>query len=142
MFATTLETIQSTASKRSAYVRGIFVLLAIAIVLKTAWFARLGLGQHRELVDFDAFYIVAKLVWQGTVDQAYQFAKLLVIQREASGGHDSLMPWTYPPQFSLLMAPFALIPVQRVIQPCRPCLASDDYSSGKAFHTFNRLTAC
>lgn len=111
MFATTLETIQSTASKRSAYVRGIFALLAIAIVLKTAWFSRLGLGQDRELVDFDAFYIVAKLVWQGTVDQAYQFAKLLVIQREASGGHDSLMPWTYPPQFSLLMAPFALIPV-------------------------------
>ncbi len=29
----------------------------------------------RELVDFAAFYIVAKLVWQGTVDQAYQFAE-------------------------------------------------------------------
>ncbi|MCC8981905.1 DUF2029 domain-containing protein [Bradyrhizobium sp. 10BB] len=111
MYATTLETIQATRSKRTAYTRGMLALLAIAVLLKAAWFSRLGLGQDRELVDFDAFYIVAKLVWHGTVEQAYQFAKLIVIQREASGGHDSFMPWTYPPQFSLLLAPFALIPV-------------------------------
>lgn len=111
MFATTLETIQSTASKRSAYVKGILALLAIAIVLKAVWLWQVGLGHGRELIDFAAFYITAKLVWQGTVDQAYQFAKLMVIQKEASGGHDGFMSWTYPPQFSLLLAPFALIPV-------------------------------
>ncbi|WP_163161144.1 hypothetical protein [Bradyrhizobium uaiense] len=111
MYATTLEAIQATRSKRAAYTRGMLALLAIAVLLKAAWFSRLGLGQDRDPVDFDAFYIVARLVWQGTVDQAYHFAKLVVMQREASGGHDSFMPWTYPPQFSLLLAPFALIPI-------------------------------
>jgi hypothetical protein len=32
------------------------------------------------------------------------------MQKEASGGTDSFMPWTYPPQFSLLLAPLAFIP--------------------------------
>ncbi|UGY27945.1 DUF2029 domain-containing protein [Bradyrhizobium septentrionale] len=111
MFATTLETIQSTASKRTAYTRGILALLAIAIVLKAVWLWQVGLGHGRELVDFAAFYITAKLVWLGDMDQAYQFAKLIVIQREASGGHNGFMSWTYPPQFGLLLAPFALIPI-------------------------------
>ncbi|MDH2385651.1 glycosyltransferase family 87 protein [Bradyrhizobium sp. CER78] len=111
MFPTTLEAIRSTTSKRTAYISGILALLAVAIVFKAVWLARLGLGHGRDLVDFNAFYITAKLVWLGTVDQAYQFAKLIVIQREVSGGRDGFMPWTYPPQFSLLLAPFALIPV-------------------------------
>lgn len=111
MFATTLETIQSTASKRVAYTRSILTLLAIAIAIKAIWFARLGFGHDRELVDFDAFYIAAQRVWFGDLDQIYDFTKLIVIQREAYGAHDSFMPWTYPPQFSLLLAPFALIPV-------------------------------
>ncbi|WP_050424593.1 glycosyltransferase family 87 protein [Bradyrhizobium tropiciagri] len=111
MFVTTLEAIRSTTSKRTAYISGILALLAVAIVVKAVWFAQVGLGQGRELIDFTAFYITAKLVWLGTVDQAYQFARLIVIQREVSGGRDGFMPWTYPPQFSLLLAPFALIPV-------------------------------
>jgi hypothetical protein len=28
-----------------------------------------------------------------------------------SGGHGSFMPWTYPPQFDVVLAPFGLIPV-------------------------------
>ena len=81
MFATTLEAIRSTTSKRTAYIRGILALLTIAIVFKAVWLAQVGLGHGRELVDFAAFYITAKLVWLGTVDQAYQFAKLIVIHR-------------------------------------------------------------
>ena len=65
MFATTLETIQSTESKRAAYTRGILALLAIAVVLKAVWLWQVGLGHGRELVDFAAFYITAKLVWLG-----------------------------------------------------------------------------
>ncbi len=111
MFATTLETIRSVGSKRAAYTRGILAILAFAVVVKAAWFSRLGLGHARDLIDFDAFHIVAKMVWLGDVDQAYDFTKFLAMQREASGGADSFMPWTYPPQFDLLLAPFALIPI-------------------------------
>jgi Glycosyltransferase family 87 len=110
MFASTLETIQSVEPKRAVYTRWILVLLAFSLVLKTAWFSRLGIWQVRALVDFDAFHIVAQRVWLGDVDQAYQFSKLIIMQREASGGSDAFMPWTYPPQFSLLLAPFAFIP--------------------------------
>ncbi|WFU55704.1 glycosyltransferase family 87 protein [Bradyrhizobium pachyrhizi] len=110
MLATTLETIQSTDSKRANYTRGILVMLVAALLFKVVWFSQLGLGHGRELVDFAAFYITAKLVWLGDLDQAYQFAKLAIIEKQASGGHDGFMPWTYPPQFNLLLAPFALVP--------------------------------
>jgi len=110
MLAKTLETIQSSAPKRAGYTRFVVAALAISVALKAIWFSRLGVGLHRNLVDFDAFHIVAQRVWLGDSDQAYQFAKFLNMQREASGGVDSFMPWTYPPQFNLLLAPFALMP--------------------------------
>jgi Glycosyltransferase family 87 len=110
MLAKTLETIQSSAPKQAIYTRLVFAALAIGVALKAIWFARLGVWHHRNLVDFDAFYIIAQRVWLGDADQAYQFAKLINMQREASGGADSFMPWTYPPQFNLLLAPLALIP--------------------------------
>jgi hypothetical protein len=111
MLASTLETIQSSAPKQAIYTRWIFAALAIGVALKAIWFARLGAGHDRNLVDFDAFHIIAQRVWLGDLDQAYQFAKLVIMQREASGGSDSFMPWTYPPQFSLLVAPLAFVPV-------------------------------
>src|SRR5664279_2819471 len=105
-----LETIQSSAPKQAICTRLVFAALAIGVALKAVWFARLGVGEHRNLVDFDAFYIIAQRVWLGDADQAYQFAKLINMQRDASGGTASFMPWTYPPQFNLLLAPLALIP--------------------------------
>jgi hypothetical protein len=110
MFARTLETIQSAGPKRAVYTRWILAVLAIGVIAKTMWFSRLGIWHDRNLVDFDAFHIIAQRVWLGDVDQAYQFAKLINMQREASGRADGFMPWTYPPQFSLLLAPLALIP--------------------------------
>jgi hypothetical protein len=62
------------------------------------------------LVDFDAFHLIAERVWLGDVDQAYQFVKLINMQSEVSSGVTSFMPWTYPPQFSLFLAPLALVP--------------------------------
>ncbi len=110
MLAETLEIIQGSAPKQATYTRVIFAVLAISVALKAAWFARLGVWHDRNLVDFDAFHIVAQRVWLGDSDQAYQVVKFLEMQREASGAIDSFMPWTYPPQFNLLLAPFALIP--------------------------------
>jgi hypothetical protein len=111
MFAKALEDIQSSGPKQAIYIRCILATLAISVAVKALWFAKAGVVWHdRNLVDFDAFHIVAQRVWLGDVDQAYQFAKLITMQREASGGSDSFMPWTYPPQFSLLIAPVAFIP--------------------------------
>ena len=111
MFAKTLETIQSNAPRRATYIRWMLVVMAVFIAIKAAWFSRLGMWNVRNLVDFDAFHIIAKRVWLGDAGDAYDFAKLVVMQREDSGGMDSFMPWTYPPQFDLLLAPFALMPI-------------------------------
>ena len=110
MLARTLEEIQSTSSRRAVYMWGVFAVLAISFVVKIAWFSRLGIWHDRNLVDFDVFYIVAQKVWLGGLDQIYQFADLLKIQREASGGQAGFLPWTYPPQFDFLLAPLGLIP--------------------------------
>jgi hypothetical protein len=111
MFARTLEAIQTAAPRRAAYTRGVFAFLAIAFAVKTMWFSRLGMWHDRNLVDFDVFHIVAQKAWAGGVEGVYHFTKFLEMQREASGGEGSFMPWTYPPQFALLVAPFGLMPV-------------------------------
>jgi hypothetical protein len=110
MIAKSLETIPSSIAKSTTYARCIFAALTLGVVYKTAWFSRWGAWQQRNIVDFDAFHIIAQRVWLGDVDQAYQFEKLVNMQREASGGTDSFMPWTYPPQFDLFVAPLAFLP--------------------------------
>jgi hypothetical protein len=110
MLAKTLETIEATAPKRALYMCGIFAVLALTFVVKIAWFSRVGIWHDRDLVDFDVFHIVAQKVWLGGLDQVYQFANLLKMQQQASNGHGGFLPWTYPPQFDLLLAPFGLIP--------------------------------
>lgn len=111
MFAKTLEALQSSAQKQAIYTRWILATLGICVAFKAVWFSRLGIWHDRNLVDFDAFHIIAQRVWRGDVDQAYQVEKLIKMQREVSGGIESFMPWTYPPQFALLVAPFGLLPV-------------------------------
>ena len=111
MFAETLEQVQFSPTKRAMYVRFALVALAAILLFKTFWFARFGAWAQRELADFDAFHIVAQRVWLGDLDKVYHFETLIKLQAEASGGTTSFMPWTYPPQFDLLLAPFALLPV-------------------------------
>ncbi|WP_404554812.1 glycosyltransferase family 87 protein [Bradyrhizobium niftali] len=65
----------------------------------------------RPLLDFDAFYIVAQRVWLGDAEQAYDFDRFTKMQMDTVGGKVDLLHWTYPPQFDLLVAPLALIPV-------------------------------
>jgi hypothetical protein len=111
MFAETLEALQFLPSKRTAYVRFVLTALAVIVAFKTFWFARWGGWTDRELADFDAFHIVAQRVWRGDLDQVYHFEALLKMQMEAAGGMTGFMPWTYPPQYGLLLAPFAFLPV-------------------------------
>lgn len=111
MFAETLESIQSSPSKRTIYVRGLVATLAAMVALKTFWFFRWGLWHDHEVADFAAFHIVAQRVWLGGLDLTYRFAAFMKMQAEVSGGATGFMPWTYPPQFDLLLAPFAFLPV-------------------------------
>ncbi|WP_431201014.1 glycosyltransferase family 87 protein [Bradyrhizobium betae] len=109
MFAETLEAVQSSPSKQKIYVRFVLAVIAVMVLFKTFRFGRWGAWQVRELSDFDAFYIVALQVWHGQLDLVYRFETLVKLQ-EAYNGATSFMPWTYPPQFDLLVAPFALVP--------------------------------
>ncbi|MDE2378569.1 glycosyltransferase family 87 protein [Bradyrhizobium sp.] len=111
MLAETLEQIRSQPAKRTAYVRFALAALAAIIALKTLWFARWGLWDSRSLADFDAFHIVARQVWLGDLDQVYRFASFTKLQEAAAGGATGAMPWTYPPQFDLLLAPLAYLPL-------------------------------
>lgn len=110
MFAETLERIQSSPPRRTTYVRIVLAVLTAILVLKTVSFFRAGLWQDHVAADFAAFHIVAQRVWLGDVDLAYRFADLMKMQADAWGGATGFMPWTYPPQFDLLLAPLAFLP--------------------------------
>ncbi|MGY8661491.1 glycosyltransferase family 87 protein [Bradyrhizobium sp. UFLA05-109] len=111
MLAEALEQIQSSPSRRAIYVRVILAALAAIVIVKTFWFARIGPWHFRELADFDAFHIVAQRVWLGDVGEVYRLATFGKMQADVAGGTTGVMPWTYPPQFDLLLAPLALLPV-------------------------------
>ncbi|QIO32777.1 glycosyltransferase family 87 protein [Bradyrhizobium sp. 1(2017)] len=110
MLAETLEAVRSSQSKRTIYIRFVLATLAVMVLFKTFRFGRWSPWQVRELSDFDAFCIVARQVWQGELDLVYRFESLVKLQ-QAFTGSASFMPWTYPPQFDLFVAPFALLPV-------------------------------
>jgi hypothetical protein len=64
----------------------------------------------RPPTDFDVFYLAGQMVWRGEIGQAYSFATMEPAQ-EALTGEKVFMPWTYPPQFNLIVAPLAFLPL-------------------------------
>jgi hypothetical protein len=112
------------SSSRSRYIGAIAIGLTFGLILSFFIInierfseARIGLvtgiGQikaSKAFVDFDVFYIVAQLIWFNELEQAYSFSTMGVVQ-EAIAGKKIFMPWTYPPQFDLLLAPLAFLPV-------------------------------
>jgi hypothetical protein len=110
-FVEMVEIARSSAAKRSIYFRVILVIIAFVLIPAVAefWGVKLRPGAHK-LVDFDDFYIAGQLVWRGAIGQAYHFVTMLQLQKPFSDS-DSFMPWTYPPQFDLLVAPLALLPM-------------------------------
>ena len=67
------------------------------------------LGANGAMVDFDAFYIVSQMIAEGRLTEAYDPAVMMERQSELAG-KKIFMPWTYPPPFDLVVAPFALAP--------------------------------
>jgi hypothetical protein len=110
-FVEMVEIARSSAAKRSIYFKVILAIIALVLIPAAAEFSGVKLrpGAHK-LVDFDDFYIVGQLVWRGAIGQAYHFVTMLQLQKPFSDT-DSFMPWTYPPQFDLLVAPLALMPI-------------------------------
>lgn len=110
MLTATLEQIQASPRKRTIYACIILALLVAILVFKTFRFFEGGLWYGGQTADFSAFHIVAQRVWLGDLDLTYQFAAFTKMQIAAAGGPTGVMPWTYPPQFDLLLAPFAGLP--------------------------------
>ena len=84
--------------------------LALLVVLYAAKVLAFQ-GPHGQPVDFDCFHVVGRMVLAGHAGDAYHAATLLRAESQASGGEAAFLPFTYPPQFALLMAPFAGLPM-------------------------------
>jgi hypothetical protein len=110
MLAETLESVRSLPSKRTLYVRVVVAALTAILALKIYWFVRWGFWHDQQVPDFAAFHLVAQRIWLGDIDLTYQFAVFMKMQASLSGGASGFMPWTYPPQFDLLLAPLAFLP--------------------------------
>lgn len=109
-FVDVIEIARSSATKRAGYFRVIFLIIALVLIFTAAEFSGVRVRAKHTLVDFDVFYIAGQLVWRGAIEQAYHFATMLQLQKSFSGS-SAFMPWTYPPQFDLLLAPLALLPL-------------------------------
>jgi glycosyl transferase family 87 len=110
-FVELIESARSSTEKRAVYSRAVLLVIGLVLVSKAAEFSglRLHAGPHK-LVDFEGFYLAGQLVWRGTIDQAYHFATLFPLQKTFSSS-ETFQPWTYPPQFDLLVAPLPLLPI-------------------------------
>src|SRR5918998_2279842 len=92
------------------YRRAIIIVFATILIVQTVFLSLPAQDPSpRTFADFDAFYLAAQMVWRGEIDQAYRFATLTRAQ-EAFFGAPRFLPWTYPPQFSLFIAPLAFLP--------------------------------
>ena len=110
-FVELIESARCSATKRALYFRAILLVISVVLIPKAAEFSglRFHTGIHK-LVDFEGFYLAGQLVWQGHIDQAYHFVTLFLLQKTVSSS-ETFQPWTYPPQFDLLVAPLALLPM-------------------------------
>ncbi len=66
-------------------------------------------GARYNLVDFEIFHLVGRMVWDGNLAQAYDFQSLHAEQVARTGSTD-FGTWSYPPQFAVVVAVLGLIP--------------------------------
>src|SRR5215469_8626338 len=62
------------------------------------------------IFDFHAFIIAGRLTWEGRLADAYNAVTMAGLQHQM-GGQSVFMPWSYPPLFGLVMAPFSRMPI-------------------------------
>lgn len=64
---------------------------------------------EKAITDFDAFYIAGKMFWDGTLNQAYNYKDFFEAQQKLYGTN-TVMVWSYPPQFNFITAALAVLP--------------------------------
>lgn len=88
----------------------LLAILFLKVVLSASRLAGLFGPQFGKVyVDFDAFQLIGRMVWDGNAACAYASHCLKPIQVADSGIASILMLWTYPPQFDLILAPLAIL---------------------------------
>lgn len=92
-------------------------IIAAALLLNVTYFLILtcihfsGLGGSyygKTYIDFDAFHLVSKMIRSGHLQDAYSIPKMVAAEWRDSGTKAE-MPWTYPPQFNIVLMPFAYL---------------------------------
>jgi hypothetical protein len=110
-FVEAVEIAQSSPAKRASYSRVIYIVIGLMLAYSSLEYAFVALGPSgRPFIDFDAFHLAGQLVWRGEINKAYSFASMAPLERSLSG-RDDFLPWTYPPQFDLVVALLALLPL-------------------------------
>ena len=103
----------SIPSRRDRLVSSVamaFLLVLVAGMLRNAidFSGVNGSVDGLRYVDFDVFHLVGRMAWRGAVDQSYSIPTLLTAEAAENSLH-AQMPWTYPPQFDLIVALLALV---------------------------------
>ena len=96
---------------KTLYGKVIFVLLGLVLLASTARLSGFTLEgtPNTSPIDFHAFYVAAQLVWRGNIEQAYHVAYMARFFADHTG-HEAIIPWSYPVQYNLVVAPFSLLP--------------------------------
>ncbi|WP_374291338.1 glycosyltransferase family 87 protein [Paenirhodobacter enshiensis] len=85
------------------------LLIALAVLIADVAVRIPYPGANGAVIDFDAFYLVSQMIREGILPYAYDTA--VMIDRESVvAGSPTFMPWSYPPQFDLLIAPLSFVP--------------------------------
>ena len=83
--------------------------LVLVMLVRSATFGGPGsAAQGAGYSDFDEFHLVGRMIWQGSVAQAYVLPDMLAALH-ADAGLPVRMPWAYPPQFDLVVAALGLV---------------------------------
>lgn len=104
-------TVPSVLDLRPATVATLVLLALLLVAWKTAHFLAASSGGGRaKTTDFDAFHLAGRMAWEGNIEGAH-FARVFVERQSLLSEDGSFMPWTYPPQFDLVVAGLALLPI-------------------------------
>jgi hypothetical protein len=111
---TLLDVLEARGDRTKVYFRFYFAVLGLLFLVSSLGFVAQwdpipGETPHTA-VDFDAFHLVGQLVLSGNIASAYDALTLFKLQQEAFG-QEIFMPWTYPPQFNLIVGGLALLPI-------------------------------
>jgi len=88
----------------------LLLLCCLLIITTTIDFSfPLLVRKSKVLTDFDDFYIAGKMFWDGSLASAYSFRSMLEAQLQITET-ENFLPWTYPPQFSLITVMLARLP--------------------------------